>query len=303
MAKFGPSNFNYSTSSSVYGQVPAGRTIVRIPVDLGHVLRYLDSKRSAGKLEVTISHLTIKACAMVLAEMPTLNGQVINGLFYASKSSPAVDMSVSIDLSDTETVLLKIVDADIKPVDYISSEVIRRAKNAREERKRPPKPNMRAAILGYLSPSIAQMLNSFLTHLGDHYGISIPSLGVHPFPTGVCTVLNSPNVEDDADVDVSIIPDSSSSSNSVVCNSFGENSRNSSWGGSCVGCTAAPIIVSIGSVRVLAALDLDRHLAGNPVLNYSLSFDNRAASLVECRRFCSKLQKFLRDPTLLDKLD
>jgi pyruvate/2-oxoglutarate dehydrogenase complex dihydrolipoamide acyltransferase (E2) component len=62
---------------------------------------------------------------------------------------------------------------------------------------------------------------------------------------------------------------------------------------------AAPIVVSIGSVRVLPNIDVNCNIVGTPVLNYSFSFDNRAASVAECRKFCAKRQKYLHNSALL----
>jgi len=258
-----------------YTHVPVGRTLVRIPVDLGHMLKYLDSKRSESKLEITISHVTIKACAAVLTEMPTLNGHVMMGEFYASKNQ-GIDVSYALDLSDRESVLLKVSDVDVKPIDSVTNEIIQLSKKTRDETKRPAKSTLKSKLLDMLSPSISETVDKFLTDLGQLYGINLPALGIEAFPAGVCAVITSPSMEGDADVEVSVIPDASFEAYSP------------------------PIVVSIGSVRVLPALEGPSKLHGTPVLNYSISFDNRAASVVECRKFCSKLQKYLRNPSSLE---
>mmetsp|Transcript_30184 Transcript_30184/g.65023 ORF Transcript_30184/g.65023 Transcript_30184/m.65023 type:complete len:475 (+) Transcript_30184:3-1427(+) len=255
------------------GQVPAGRTVVRIPVDLGHLLRYLDSKRQDSNIDVTITHITVKACAAVLSEMPALNGHVVDGAFYRAgqgQGERGVDVSWSLDLSESESVLLKVCDADVKSVDAITTEIVKRGKSLREEYKR-PQSSLRSRLLDLLTPAMAQRVDSFLQQLGT-LGVAIPALDVVAFPAGVCAVITSPSMEGDVDVDLSIIP----------------------------GASAPPFIVSIGSVRVLASLNAERNLTGAPVLNYSVSVDNRAASAAECRKFCARLQKYLRSPSLLE---
>lgn len=264
-----------SNHGHTFTQIPAGRTLVRVPVDLGHLLKYLDTKRGAAQVEVTITHITIKACAAVIAEMPTLNGHVMMGEFYPAKSS-GVDVSYALDLSDRESILLKIADADVKSVDSVSHEVISLSKKTREDIKRAPRASLKSKLLDMLSPSIAESVDRFLTDLGQLYGINLPALGIEAFPAGVCSVITSPSMEGDADVDVSVIPHSGPDAYSP------------------------PIVVTIGSVRVLAQLDSERRLTGAPVLNYAISFDNRAASVVECRKFCAKLQKYLKNPALLE---
>jgi hypothetical protein len=264
-----------SSHGLTFTQVPAGRTLVRIPVDLGHLLKYLDSKRGNAQLEVTITHITVKACAAVITEMPTLNGHVMMGDFYPARN-PGVDVSYALDLTDRESILLKVADVDVKSVDAVSSEIIQLSKKTREDVKRPPRSTLKTKLLDLLSPSIAESVDRFLTDLGQLYGINLPALGIEAFPAGVCTVVTSPSMEGDADVDVSLVPTSGPGSYSP------------------------PIVVSIGSVRVLPTLDSERKVTGAPVLNYTISFDNRAASVVECRKFCAKLQKYLRNPAALE---
>jgi hypothetical protein len=259
-----------------FAQVPAGRTVVTVPVDLGHLLKYLDSKRNeSSKIEVTITHMTLKACAAVFMDMPSLNGHVMMGEFYRSKSS-GVDVSYSLDLSDRETVLLKISDADVKSVDAVASEIINLSRKTRDDSKRAPKATLKSKLLDMLSPSTSESVDRFLSDMGQLYGINLPALGIQAFPAGVCAVMTSPSMEGDADVEVAVVPNSAESSYSP------------------------PVVVSIGSVRVLPALDANRQVGGTPVLNYSVSFDNRAASVVECRKFCAKLQKYLKNPALLE---
>jgi pyruvate/2-oxoglutarate dehydrogenase complex dihydrolipoamide acyltransferase (E2) component len=217
----------------------------------------------------------MKACAAVLTEMPTLNGHVMMGDFYKSKV-PGVDVSYSLDLTDRESILLKISDADVKSVDAMSAEIIQLSKKTREDVKRPPRSTLKSKLLDMLTPSISEGVDRFLTDLGQLYGINLPALGIEAFPAGVCAVVTSPSMEGDADVEVSLVPSSSTDS------------------------YAPPIVVTIGSVRVLPTIDGERKVTGTPVLNYSISFDNRAASVVECRKFCAKLQKYLRSPATLE---
>jgi hypothetical protein len=257
----------------------------------------------------TINHIhtfTVKACAAVLSEMPCLNGHVVDGAFYPSRDSQegvglggvggvggvqgvgvggtgGVDVSWSLDLSDRESVLLKVCDADTKSVDAITAEMVRRGQGLREEFQTsmggmgPSKSlrlrSLRTRLLDLLTPAMAQTVDAFLQRLG-HWGVCIPALGVVAFPAGVCAVITSPSMEGDVDVDMSMVPS-------------GEDG-------------APPFIVSIGSVRVLTSLTAERSVTGSPVLNYSVSIDNSAASAAECRKFCARLQKYLRSPSLLE---
>ena len=329
--------------------IPRGRTLVRMPIDLGPILRFLDVKKkkeavvvvvdtsssssstatastssssavsnsssstttinanngnnngvvvgggAVKKHDITISHLVLKACAATIAEISSLNGYVMgSGDFYPAKKQ-GVDLSLSLDISDKDTVLLKIDDADMKSIDTITNEISYRSKVLRDECKvgmkqqQQQKQTLRTRLLDYLSPTIAEVMDIFLTRLGTVYGLHIPALDILPFPSGVCAVITSPSVEGDMDVDVMFVPSYSTSD-------FNSSDLASSYN--------IPIIVSIGSMRVLPALDAQqKQITGTHVLNCSISIDNCAANMTEVRRFCAKLQKFLKDPSLLEGRD
>ena len=323
--------------------IPRGRTLVRMPIDLGPILRFLDAKKkkeavavvvdtsssttttastssssaasnssssninanngnnnggggggAVKKHDITISHLVLKACAATIAEIPSLNGYVMgSGDFYPAKKQ-GVDLSLSLDISDKDTVLLKIDDADMKSIDTITNEISYRSKVLRDEckvgmKQQQQKQTLRTRLLDYLSPTIAEVIDIFLTRLGTVYGLHIPALDILPFPSGVCAVITSPSVEGDMDVDVMFVPSYSTSD-------FNSSDLASSYN--------IPIIVSIGSMRVLPALDAQqKQITGTHVLNCSISIDNCAANMTEVRRFCAKLQKFLKDPSLLEGRD
>eukprot|EP01035_Chromulina_nebulosa_P018913 gene18913-24717_t len=97
---------NLSTTS-----LPNSRMIIKFPVDLGKLLRYLDSKREDSGVDITPTHMTIKAVATNRYESNSNNQ---NG---------NVDVSVSIDVLEKYTMLLKVIDVDMKPLEYIATEL------------------------------------------------------------------------------------------------------------------------------------------------------------------------------------
>lgn len=60
--------------------------MIRFPVDLSKLLRYLDGKREETGIEVTFTHLAIKAAAVAVSETPSLNGHMLYGYFYKSRT-------------------------------------------------------------------------------------------------------------------------------------------------------------------------------------------------------------------------
>ena len=262
--------------------MPGGRVVMNVPVDLGALLRYLEGKRETTKLEVTISHVTVKACAMVVADMPTLNGQIMGGNFYRARK-PGVNVSLSLDVNELETGIMKVEDAAVKPVDYLSNEILTRTKEIRDRvqatksGQTDAKTGIKTKILNALPPSISGFIEDFLYHLGVQYGIEIPALEVEAFPLGCCCVLTSPNVDGERDVEVGLVPESQNCS--------------------------TPIVVTIGSLKLLTSMNADKTITGAPALNYTVSFDSKAGSMAEYRRFVTKLKKYLADPSLMDAVD
>jgi hypothetical protein len=61
--------------------------VIRFPVDLSKLLRYLEGKREETGVEVTFTHLAIKAAAVSVSETTSLNGHVLYGYFYKSKTA------------------------------------------------------------------------------------------------------------------------------------------------------------------------------------------------------------------------
>lgn len=261
----------------------SGRLVVRFPVDLGKLLSFITTKREQSAkdentLEFTLTHVCIKSAAMVLNEMSGLNGYVIFNNFYRKKTA-GVDISVSVDTTEKDSVMVKIEDADLKPLDYIADELQKKSKLLRKPKSELPPPSdfaeKKAKLFDILPLPIVLQLEGFIKFLGVSLGIDLPEFGINKFPLGVCTVITSPNREGDADVDIALIPHMTDSS--------------------------TPITITIGGIRVLPTFDSDRKLTAAPVLNIAVSIDTKSCSLVEGRRFCAKLQSYLNSPNSLEK--
>jgi hypothetical protein len=276
-------------------RIHRSRMVLRFPVDLGKLLRYLDNKREESGFEISPTHIAIKAVGMTFADMPRMNGNILFGYFYRSKAA-GVDVSVSVDISEKYTAMVKLVDTDVKPLEYIANELQMRSKEIRTHASNvasasqggsasssssvASKENLLEVIKDFL-PILHIKFQQLRDYIGSSLGISIPKLGVIAFPYGVCSIMTCPNRDgSDADIDIAVVPSEVNSSAS-----------------------SAPVIVSIGGIRVLPAFDSDRKLIANPVLNLAVSIDTSIGSLTECRRFCSKLQAYLNNPNLLEKAD
>ena len=239
------------------------------------LFRCLEAKRADSGIEITMTHIAVKSAAVVLNEMKSMKGRVILGHFYPSKLD-SVDVGVSADISDQETVVLKVDNADLKPVEYIADELIKTARGLQTDRKSGML-SRREKILSWFPSIIATELEDIFLFLGSNLGLTIPFLGIVGFPLGVCTVLTSPNQTGDADIDVASIPNMLDST--------------------------TPITISIGGIRVLSTIDADRKLHATHALNVAVTVDSKAGSLIETRKLCSRLQLYMSNPFLLDKED
>jgi hypothetical protein len=120
-----------------------------------------------------------------------------------------------------------------------------------------------------------------LHFLGGHLGVSIPALGVQPFPLGSCTIVTAPPPSTDntasLDVDMTVIPTKYNA--------------------------ATPITLTIGGIHVAPKVDSDNRMVPTHVQSMTLTIDCRAATLPQGRQFAEKVQEFLTNPQLLDKFD
>lgn len=257
--------------SSFYApSLPLGRIVMRFPVDLGKLLRYVDTKHKESGVDITLTHVAIKAAAATIQDFPCLNAHMIMGDVYPSRSR-GIDISVATDTSETESVGLLIKSVEFKPLHVLGHEVQCESKeliracmgggaSSTPQRNRP---------LALLPAPFGKMLAQFFAMLGSEYGLDIEALGAVPFPLGVCSIITAPHKGEesiDLDINLALIP-------------------------SATGLTQPPVVITLGGVSVRSIMDADRKVQGQPVLNMCVAIDPRACSLVEARRFCAKFQQ------------
>jgi hypothetical protein len=269
------------SASQLKHQVQASKLVFRFPIELQSIVQYIEAKRRDSEVDITFSHIAIKAAAMAITEIPSLNGHLVMNNFYRNKSA-AVDVSVSVDLTEGVSVMAKINDADAKPVEYIANEVISNATSLRagEGNSLPPL----AERLNQVMPTVlGTPVRVWLHRLGAQYGLNIPQLGIEPFPHGVCSIVSSPTADTSIDLDIAVLPDTED---------------------------AAPITVTMGGLRLMPVVEdggINHHgqstkrLGGTRVLNFSIAVSSRAASLAEARKFSVRFQQFMNDPSTIDK--
>jgi len=234
----------------------------------------LESKREETGVDVTFTHIAMKASAIAIGETPSLNGHMLFGYFYPSKT-PGIDVSVALESPTKDTVMMKVVDAEIKPTEYIAEEIKTRGKEIREGGNETVSSTRRAKVLNALPIFFRAELEKFFRFVGGALGLNVPFLGITAHPLGVCSIITLPG--GDGDVDICVLPDTMDST--------------------------ATVTVAIGGIRMQPSYDADKKISVVPVLNISVTIDCHACSLAEGRKYCSRLQQYMNNPALLDKFD
>ena len=179
---------------------------------------------------------------------------------------------------------MKIIDAEVKPAEYIADEFRERGKamvsggskgNSKKGISNDVFATRRAKIINSLPLWLRAEIEKIFYLLGSGLGMEIPMFGITPYPRGVCSIITLPG--GDADVDVCVLPDMSD--------------------------TTTPVTVAIGGIRVQPSFDADKKISAAPVLNISVTIDCNASSLADGRKYCARLQQYMNNPTLLDKFD
>lgn len=248
--------------------LPPGRLVVRFPVDLGKLLRYVDTKHKESGVDITLTHVAIKAAAATMLEFPFLNGYMVGGSFYPSRSK-GVDISVSVDTSESESMGLLLRGVESKPLHCLADQVQEQQREMIRAcaGKAAANSHYSARLLAGLPSALGAPLARFFAFLGRDFGLDLEALGAVPFPLGVCSIVTAPHKGEesiDLDINLSMIPAANA--------------------------TQPPVAITIGGVSIRPTMDSERRLQGVPVLNMTVSIDSRACSLVESRKFCAKFQ-------------
>lgn len=217
---------------------------------------------------------------------PQLNGHRAFGGFYPS---PTADVSCELRLKDGTYALLKVPRADRRPVGEIAR--LLEAKKQAIALGRDAHHRRRQRLLRWCPPALLPALEATLAFLGAGLGLSLPWLGVRPFPQGACVVLTSPAV--------------SAASKAFACEGdFVVEPEPTAAAG-----FLTPMVLTIGAITSIPKLEgggggsSGGHVVMVPVLNLSLMVNlprHGGASLQHVRRLTDLLHQYVSDPRLLD---
>lgn len=156
----------------------------KLTVDATQALAYIEFLRARTGEKISVTHLVGKSVAMALAKSPTLNGRVVLGRFIPFET---VDIAFLVSLEDgNDLAKAKVVNADKKTLPEIAAELGNRSQRLRkgaDSEFEKSKGAIRALPTWLLKPVVD--LTGFLA---GGLGLSLPALGVEPFPFGSCIV-------------------------------------------------------------------------------------------------------------------
>lgn len=244
-----------------YGSIPSGRVLFRFGIELGKLLKYLESSNNQKVYaDLTVTHLAVKALALSLLDFPELNGFVI-GDHFVHHTSPGVDVSVSYELYDSKTVVLKVANANLTKLCDMSTELKSRIQQMRDGTE-PVCTEKHRLLSGF------RLL--FFRFCG-YFNLPFPVSQIDGCLPTPCLVITLPSKEAaDHDIDLTVISNMTDS--------------------------ASPIIFTIGGVKLCPVINQDKVLSVKHMLSAAIVIDTRAGSISQMKNFVSKLQNLLNNP-------
>ena len=252
-----------------------GSLSMKLPIPLTKLLKYVDDKRTETETDVNMSLVVAKAVAMALRDTPEMNGYTMYDGFYPTDTT-SVDVSVSVELADRSMFMHKVLDAERKPVDYIAEEVSKlKEKHTSKSYTQSVEVSDVFKTISKLFPKFyAFVFERFTRFLGERLGLSVAWLGIKSFPLGVCCVISLPARKGETDVESTFTPDFS--------------------------LTSTPIFVTMGGVSMKTEMD-EQQIKLAPITNVNIIMNSRLGSFSLQRYFCSRLQQYLTNPSLIEK--
>eukprot|EP00056_Hartaetosiga_gracilis_P005660 m.87356 g.87356 ORF g.87356 m.87356 type:complete len:378 (+) comp12239_c0_seq2:181-1314(+) len=146
---------------------------------------FLKKQSEKDEVKITVTHAAIKAIGMVLKASPSVNGHIMFGRFYPSKTADIGCLVTMPSSKGSDLGNAKIKNADSSPLASISTKLEKLANNLRKGRD--SEHESRKLLLRLLPTFLLQPMLVVAAWIASA-GISIPALGVSAHPMGTCLV-------------------------------------------------------------------------------------------------------------------
>ncbi|HND31785.1 MAG TPA: 2-oxo acid dehydrogenase subunit E2, partial [Myxococcota bacterium] len=161
-----------------------GNIYGKLTVDASRAMAWLDEQRQKGGEKVTITHLVGKAVALALRREPTLNGRIAWGAYVPHET---VDISYLVVLEDgSDLAKVKICEADKKSISELAKELRERAGKVRKGQDSEFEKSK--GLIRLLPTWLLKPILTFTGWLTGSLGVSLPALGLEPFPFGSAVI-------------------------------------------------------------------------------------------------------------------
>ncbi len=161
-----------------------GNIYGKLEVDAEPLTRFIQHVRATTGDKITVTHLVGKAVAEALAASPGLNGRILWGKFVPYDQ---VAITYLVALEDgADLAKAKVEHADTKSVVEIAGEL--RALASKLRGGKDPAFEKTKGTLRMLPSWVLRPLIWLTGWLASAVGLSVPALGVEPFPFGSCII-------------------------------------------------------------------------------------------------------------------
>ena len=266
----------YHTSSCVkvnmhtHRHLGTGPVTSRFSIDLKRILHYVSEKKRLnrtpgesssmeGRHDISVTHVTIKAVAKALSEMPSLNARRVDIPLLGVKGffpNKHIDVSVSTSGAAHDTV--KISDVRSLSLRQVADEISNKVQNFSLSKRS-----------SSLIPSLILGPLDYISEVFDIQDSSSHLLRGRKF--GSCVIITAPDTTG-KEIDIDVQPSREPGMPSVV--------------------------VVIGGVRLAKTREHgdSGKRSTRPSLTFSISIDSPACGIMACRKFVERVQKLLMNP-------
>jgi pyruvate dehydrogenase E2 component (dihydrolipoamide acetyltransferase) len=185
-AALGPNPLRRKLAIATWDAPREGNIYGKLMVDATEALAYVEHLRATSGEKVTLTHLIGKAVAMGLAASPGLNGVIRFGRYVPHTG---VDLSFLVALEEGRNLAkAKVCGLDQKRVVDVARELRELAERLHQGKDEAFQKSM--GPVGLLPTWILRPLIRWTGYLTGVLGVSVPALGLEPFPFGACVITN-----------------------------------------------------------------------------------------------------------------
>ena len=181
-----PNSVRRKLSIATWSAPREGNIYGKLTVDVSEAQVYIAHLRRTSGEKVTLTHLVGKAVATALSQAPGLNGVIRLGRYHAHAG---VSLSFLVALQEGRNLAKALIqDFDQKSVVDVARELRSRAEALSAGRDEAFNKSM--APLAWMPTWLIRPVAALGGYLTGVLGLSVPVLGLEPFPFGACVITN-----------------------------------------------------------------------------------------------------------------